>query len=48
MNALAIVSVEPASTARCSPQSAAELVAAQFRAYNEEFAASPAAPPRSS
>ena len=37
MTALAIVNMEPASTARCSPQAAAELIAAQFRAYNEEF-----------
>ncbi len=37
MTALAIVNAELRGTDRCSPQAAAELIAAQFRAYNEEF-----------
>ena len=37
MNALAIVATAPAGAAACPAQDAAELIAAQFRSYNEEF-----------
>ena len=37
MNVLAFKSVEPGRAPGCPPQYAAELIAAQFRAYNEEF-----------
>ncbi len=37
MNALAIVAATPPRAAPCSPQDAAALIVAQFRAYNEEF-----------
>ena len=37
MNVVALKSVEPGRAPTCPPQHAAELIAAQFRAYNEEF-----------
>jgi len=37
MNVVALRPVETQSTPDCTPQQAAELIAAQFRAYNEEF-----------
>ena len=35
MNVVALRPVETQSTPDCTPQQAAELIAAQFRAYNE-------------